>query len=238
MLNLSQSTVSRRVQLLERRLGAPLFDRDKSGARLTPIGARFLRDASPGAALLAQAAEKLVSARQTEVRHLRIGIACSLSRGPLMDLLRLCCTKSSKITVTIEELSSVKAKAAVRSGRLDVAIMATTSRISGCESRQIFKEPLYVALPAEHRLTDKPHLRWSDLVEEVLLVRADIEGPDLHARIMREFANFDETAKVKVLGIGRQHSVPGRLRSRCLCRAEFVAGACVSGRRVRTPRSG
>ncbi|MHC1550728.1 LysR family transcriptional regulator [Phyllobacterium sp. K27] len=41
ILGLSQSTVSRRVQLLERRLGAPLFDRDKSGARLTPVGARL-----------------------------------------------------------------------------------------------------------------------------------------------------------------------------------------------------
>ena len=37
-LDLSQSTVSRRIRLLERRLGVPLFERDHKGAKLTPAG--------------------------------------------------------------------------------------------------------------------------------------------------------------------------------------------------------
>ncbi|WP_312621640.1 helix-turn-helix domain-containing protein, partial [Agrobacterium pusense] len=34
-VGMSQSTVSRRVQLLERRLGVPLFTRSRTGAKLT-----------------------------------------------------------------------------------------------------------------------------------------------------------------------------------------------------------
>ncbi|MGH8634885.1 MAG: helix-turn-helix domain-containing protein [Burkholderiales bacterium] len=38
ILNLSQSTLRRRIQLLERRLGVPLFERDRTGTRPTLAG--------------------------------------------------------------------------------------------------------------------------------------------------------------------------------------------------------
>ena len=44
-LHVSQSTVSARIQALERLLGAKLFHRSKQGAELTPAGKRFLRHA-------------------------------------------------------------------------------------------------------------------------------------------------------------------------------------------------
>lgn len=55
VLNLSQSTISRRIQLLERRLGVPLFERNHAGARTTLAGERFMRDAIVGAEHLQQA---------------------------------------------------------------------------------------------------------------------------------------------------------------------------------------
>ena len=42
ILNLSQSTLSLRIQLLERRLGLPLFERNRTGTRPTLAGERFL----------------------------------------------------------------------------------------------------------------------------------------------------------------------------------------------------
>lgn len=41
-LHLSQPAISRRIELIERELGAPLFDRIPSGARLTQAGEAFL----------------------------------------------------------------------------------------------------------------------------------------------------------------------------------------------------
>src|SRR3546814_3185094 len=54
-LDISQSTVTRRVQLLERRLGVALFERSRSGARPTAAGALFIREAAFGAEQLRQA---------------------------------------------------------------------------------------------------------------------------------------------------------------------------------------
>lgn len=45
-LNVTQSTVSTRIKLLEERLGARLFMRNKGGAALTPAGAQFQRSAA------------------------------------------------------------------------------------------------------------------------------------------------------------------------------------------------
>ena len=55
-LSISQSTVSRRVQMLERQLGVSLFKRTRSGAGLTPEGERFLQQAAVGARYLREAA--------------------------------------------------------------------------------------------------------------------------------------------------------------------------------------
>ncbi len=44
-LHVTQSTVSTRIQTLERQLGTPLLRRGRGGAELTPAGQRFLRHA-------------------------------------------------------------------------------------------------------------------------------------------------------------------------------------------------
>jgi molybdate transport repressor ModE-like protein len=50
-LHLSQPAVTRRLQTLERRLGAPLFDRTRGGLRLSAAGEVLLPHAERGAAV-------------------------------------------------------------------------------------------------------------------------------------------------------------------------------------------
>jgi DNA-binding transcriptional LysR family regulator len=47
-LDMPQSTVSRRILMLESRLGFPLFIRSRSGVKLTSAGAEFLSKAVAG----------------------------------------------------------------------------------------------------------------------------------------------------------------------------------------------
>jgi DNA-binding transcriptional LysR family regulator len=70
-LELPQSTVSRRVQLLERRLGFALFVPDRRGARLTVSGAGFLKDAMAGAKQIARAAQIAAAAQRGESGEIR-----------------------------------------------------------------------------------------------------------------------------------------------------------------------
>jgi DNA-binding transcriptional LysR family regulator len=53
--NFSQSTLSRRIQLLERRFATPLFERNPAGARQALAGERFRREVAVCAMHLRQA---------------------------------------------------------------------------------------------------------------------------------------------------------------------------------------
>ncbi|MGH7096259.1 MAG: LysR family transcriptional regulator [Stellaceae bacterium] len=63
-LNVSQSTVSMRVRLLEEQLGVRLFVRNKEGAALTPAGAQFQRHAAALIRVWQQARQDLLLPRR------------------------------------------------------------------------------------------------------------------------------------------------------------------------------
>lgn len=86
-LGVPQSTVTRRIQILEARLGADIFLRHRAGVDLTLAGEQFLREARSSVDRLLQSADELASARRGVVGELRIGFVASLNRGGLRDLL-------------------------------------------------------------------------------------------------------------------------------------------------------
>jgi DNA-binding transcriptional LysR family regulator len=82
-MNLSQSTVSRRIRVLERRLGIELFERDPSGAYLTPAGAKFVEDAERGMTALLRAVDTTLPAlnpsRKTRLHSTSLGGVAGVS---------------------------------------------------------------------------------------------------------------------------------------------------------------
>ncbi|RDD71200.1 LysR family transcriptional regulator [Paracoccus versutus] len=85
-LDLSYTTVNRRVSLLGRRPGFQLFERDATGAHLTPAGARFVEDAKRGMTTLLRAVDSARNFKKGATGILRIGIMTSLSGGFLAEL--------------------------------------------------------------------------------------------------------------------------------------------------------
>ena len=82
-LNLRQSTLSRRLRDIERRLGVVLFERSNSGTRLSPLGFEFVASASR---ILVQIDEELRRSKSRSVGEegtLTIGVHASLSAGPM-----------------------------------------------------------------------------------------------------------------------------------------------------------
>jgi DNA-binding transcriptional LysR family regulator len=83
-LHVSQPSASQRLAVLERRLGAVLFDRDTTGARLTPAGEAFLAPARRALQLLGEA---VVSARSPDGQRLSVGTIGSLAPAVFPALL-------------------------------------------------------------------------------------------------------------------------------------------------------
>lgn len=203
--DVSQSTLSRRVQSLERRLGIVLFERTRTGCQPTLAGEQFLRDAEFGAEHLRRVVDDIAFVRKGLVGELRIGVMASLAQGPLADLLSAFRERFAKIEVRISEGTSQSHAVAVLKGRLDAAFIVGEPRLPGCEARHLYDETLFAALAANHDLAPRSCLAWEDLRDETLLVMADGSGPEVEGIIVRRLSTLGFRPKIAVQYVGRDN---------------------------------
>ena len=190
MCQVDQSNVSRALRQLEDSLGVSLFERARSGVRLTPAGQQFLAKALP-------ALEQLESARRTaravcraESGSVRIGILTSLAGGFLRELVQNYAGKHPRVTIDVRDGGRTQHLAGVRARRLDAAIITGSEPVPGCETRELWRERVHVALPEGHPLAARPKLDWPDLKAEHFIVSREEPGPEVHDYIVRRSADY------------------------------------------------
>jgi len=205
VLNLSQSTVSRRVQTLECRLGIPLFERTRSGTRPTPAGERFMRAAAVGAEQLRQAISEIAQVQRGNAGELKIGLMASLASGFLADLFETYHRQFPNVDVKVEEGTSQAIAAGVLNGRLDAAFVLGEPGLPGCETRALWDEPLFVALPRRHQLTEGSSVAWGQIRDETFLVAANAHGPEVERIIIRQLSSLGFRPRISIQGVGREN---------------------------------
>ncbi|MFC3703551.1 LysR family transcriptional regulator [Devosia honganensis] len=121
-LNITQTAVSARVHAMEEQLGRRLFVRNKSGARLTPAGERFLRHA----ATLVQVwdrARRQVALPPGRIDIASVGAEISLWHPLLVDWLAWMKKEAPDIALRAEVGTAGPLLEAVRNGALDLAVL-------------------------------------------------------------------------------------------------------------------
>jgi DNA-binding transcriptional LysR family regulator len=205
MLNLSQSTVSRRIQYLERRIGAPLFERSRTGVRTTIAGERFMREAAVGAEQLHQAVDNLGTLRRDGAGELKIGLMASLAGGFLSDLLGSFRQDFPHVEVRVEEAAWQVNVASVLAGRLDAAFVTGSPALAGCESEYLWEEQVFVALPEAHDLMGRTAIGWEEIRNEVFLVGVEGPGPEIKDCIIRQLSGTGFRPSISVQKVGREN---------------------------------
>lgn len=207
LLNLSQSTVSRRVQLLERRLGVVLFERNRVGARPTLVGERFMREAAIGADHLSQAITGIAEGRTGGEGSIRVGVTTSFAHGGLSELLDVFHCRHPRVDLRLKEATAQANAAAVANGRLDAAFVIGVPQQPGCQTRHLWSERIFVALPKGHRLYESGAIGWDDIREEVFLVTADASGPEIADFIIRQLSDLGFRPRIVVQNVGRENLI-------------------------------
>ena len=87
-LFVSQPALSKQVRMLERQLGAPLFERDHQGVRLTHVGAALLPHARQVLAAWDAAWEAAERAKGQQRATLVVGMSTSPGRSGLLPAIR------------------------------------------------------------------------------------------------------------------------------------------------------
>lgn len=206
ILCVSQSTVSRRIQILERRVGMALFDRNRSGARITTAGEHFLGKAAIGAKHLHQAADIVRQAKRGCTGVLRVGLTACLGGGFLSELFASYHRRYPAIEVIFEEGTAQLNEGALLGGRLDLALMPTEPRSPGCRAEQLWDEAIYVAVPASHEIASSDGVRLDSVGNETFLVMTDAAGPEISNYLVRELSVYGLRPS-----ISRQHIGFGNL---------------------------
>lgn len=152
-LHVTQTAVSARIQRLEAQLETRLFERDKSGARLTAAGTRFVKYATTLVNVWEEArAQFSLPAGRAEIA--RIGGEPSLWNPLLADWLQWMTRHSPELAIRVEIEVSERLIARVQDGTLDLAVVYGPSQ----------QPNLVVELLADEKLvmvTTEPDGRWS-----------------------------------------------------------------------------
>jgi DNA-binding transcriptional LysR family regulator len=193
-LGVQQSAVSRRIQELEGRLGAAIFERGPHGVRLTLAGEDFVRGAQGAVGELDLAVDRATEAARTDHGTLRVGVLAGLGGGILQDRLRQLLAAEPDLVLDLIEGSGDILAAALGQGRLDLAFLLSPP--VGLVSTPAWRERLVVAVPVGDPLAGAASLCWADLAGRRLLIVAPIAGlvHDLAARRLASTAIFGRAA--------------------------------------------
>jgi len=171
-LGVQQSAVSRRIQELEGRLGAPIFERGPHGVRLTLAGEDFVRGAQGAVGELDLAVDRAAEAGRGDQAVLRVGVLAGLGGGALQDLLRRLVEVEAGLGVDLVEADAPALGLALSHGRLDIGFLLSGPR--SLSSAPAWRERLMAAVPAKDALADLASIAWSDLAGRRLLLALPI----------------------------------------------------------------
>lgn len=187
-LGISQSSVSARIKALEEDLGILLFERNTRGVRLTEAGRHFVERVAAGVDQLDQAVKTAGMAAHGECGRLRICVHALIPCSFLAALIGQYREDYPSIEVEITEDTARNAVMQLRSDRIDVAFVVGVPELPDCRCRPIWTEPLVVALPVNHPLSEHTGVTWADLAGETFLVRYGGTGPQVHDHIVLRLA--------------------------------------------------
>jgi DNA-binding transcriptional LysR family regulator len=178
-LFVSQPALSKQIGMLERQLGAPLFERGHHDVSLTPVGAALLPHARRVLAEWDAAWEAAERAKTRQRATLVIGMSTSPGRGGLLPAIRSRFTAAHPdARLRLRQVSWDDATAGLASEVADVAFVWLPLP----DPRRyrwivVAEEPRLVAMPVTHRLAGRDAVEFTDLLDEPFLALPESAGP-------------------------------------------------------------
>lgn len=141
-LCIAQSALSKRVQRLEHRMGAPLFERRARGVTLTPSGHTFLVRAQRLVAEVSEMERDLSSFAETPSGEVRIALPQRTSGLLAPAVVDRCRTELPLVNLTVLEGTPSNVHGWLMRGEADIAMTYNADLGTGYATRPCFVEPL------------------------------------------------------------------------------------------------
>lgn len=168
--SVSQPTLSIAIKKLEESLGVSLFERDRHHIRLTPTGARVVKQAR---IVLSGVDElsKIAKHDQNELSiPLRLGAIYTVGPYLYPTLVRYIQQEEIPLALYMEENFTHKLQERLLAGELDAIIVAEPFELAGVVTTPVYEESFVVLMPPNHALAHKKAIDVEQLSDYPVLV--------------------------------------------------------------------
>ncbi len=162
----SQPALSVAIQKLEEELGARLFERGKTEVAVTPVGERIVEQAQKVLEEAARIREIAQAGRNQLAGPLKLGVIYTVAPYLLPDLIPALHELAPQMPLDIEENLTENLEAALKSGRIDAAIVALPFAPPGVVTEFLYEEPFQVVVPRGHRWARRKSVQPDELAAE------------------------------------------------------------------------
>jgi len=162
----AQPSLSQQIQKLEEELGERLFDRLKTGVKLTPAGEIFLQRAVRILDEAESARREMQDAHSLARGTLNIGVLPTIAPYLLPAIIARFTAEFPGIEVAVHEETTSRLLKLLVACEVDLAVMSLPIEDAAFEVQPLFTEELLVAVPPGHPFATKRTLRAEDLETE------------------------------------------------------------------------
>ncbi|MFZ0386970.1 MAG: LysR family transcriptional regulator [Solirubrobacteraceae bacterium] len=203
-LQIAQQSLSQQIALIERRLGATLFERGPRGVTLTAVGAALLPEARAALVAADRAFDVARRAAIGEPVQLRVGFLSSVANHLLPPVVRGLSERTPDLMIETEELPIAQLVGRLRDRTLDAGL-SRAPLVDDLVTEEIMREPVAAVLPTGHRLAGAESLTLSDLADESWVLTARSTWPPWHRKYDRDFAAAGYEPRVVQRGTSPQN---------------------------------
>ncbi|MGH8878259.1 MAG: LysR substrate-binding domain-containing protein, partial [Stackebrandtia sp.] len=158
--------VSKTVKKLERRIGAPLFERTSRVVNLTAIGKQLVEDLRPHVSGMAEAVRRATDAGRGVTGTLNVGYIGAQAEQLMLNAVRLFGSRHPECEVSVRQVSATRQ--ALLDGSVDVMFVAYP--YPGMErSPALMHERRVLAIPVGHPLEGQESMSMEELADYKLL---------------------------------------------------------------------
>jgi DNA-binding transcriptional LysR family regulator len=188
-LGIQQPPLSQQIKALEQQLGLLLFERHPKGVTLTEAGRLFQVESRKILQDMASMEQRMQRLSQGEEGRVAVGFTSSAAAHRFTpQALRECRRRYPDITLSLSENNAAEITEAVLDQRLDCGLIRVpVAQPDDLVFETLFREPVVVALPLDHRLVQgrsAPTVRLSDLHDEALILARRPGAPGLYANLL------------------------------------------------------
>lgn len=170
---ITQPALSLAIQKLEDELGVQIFERKRNDLTLTPLGEKIVQQAQR---VLEEAEQIKVIAAQGKDQlkgTLRFGVIATVGPYLLPDLVSALRKHAPEMPLEIEENLTANLSRMLKSGKLDVIMIALPFDEAGILTRALYDEPFKAVVPVNHPWAKKARIDSRALAgQQVLLPHA------------------------------------------------------------------